>query len=413
MKYLLSCLIAISSLTSIAQTASRLQAYVNVGKDSTLYIYNDAHKGSFIVFDYNPANESYYWSFLPTVSSGEFGDRPGLVDFDTAYLYYNSGALGGKNYHVFDSDNNITETVWQVYDSVKGWVNKNKVSRLYNSDRLCYEATNLFWAIGTATWEVSEKWIWTYSDSTLHSFTDMVEEIFAGHPPTLDTFDQYNYQYNSKGQITITNSFHPHEEYKYHYNNNGLVDTIKLIYLTPGWVDTALNIINIYNINKFIVQYDTNVSLYSRLLYSYRDSNFYDSRNNLTGVKEYIDSTGPTLLNTYTATYNSYDQPLIYTTNGAPTVRYYYETYVTATPTPYVIQIYPNPVKDELQIRHTELPHATFVLTDITGKLVATQQLSGGNGIERMNVHALPPGVYVYCIISNEVTIARGKVVKE
>jgi hypothetical protein len=73
------------------------------------------------------------------------------------------------------------------------------------------------------------------------------------------------------------------------------------------------------------------------------------------------------------------------------------------------LQLYPNPVKDELIIDKGQLRIDKVEITDLTGKTVINCQLSAVNSI---NVSALPQGIYLVKIETNEGIVTK-KFVKE
>jgi Secretion system C-terminal sorting domain/NHL repeat len=79
------------------------------------------------------------------------------------------------------------------------------------------------------------------------------------------------------------------------------------------------------------------------------------------------------------------------------------------------VNIYPNPTKNELTIEYN-LPakeDATIQITDITGRLVITKNLSSNHQKEIIGIGGLSPGVYLYRVVQGGNTIAAGRVVKE
>ncbi len=74
-----------------------------------------------------------------------------------------------------------------------------------------------------------------------------------------------------------------------------------------------------------------------------------------------------------------------------------------------VMKLFPNPASNYLQLTFTvEQPMSTFILSDITGKIVQTQQISGNTA--QVDVSQLPKGIYVYSLQVNDQPIQEGKI---
>lgn len=77
-----------------------------------------------------------------------------------------------------------------------------------------------------------------------------------------------------------------------------------------------------------------------------------------------------------------------------------------------VINVYPNPVTDEILIDMNDLPHScTFELLDAQGKLIQQTVLNRLNN--RVNLSELNRGMYLYRIASDNRQIKTGKIIKD
>lgn len=64
-----------------------------------------------------------------------------------------------------------------------------------------------------------------------------------------------------------------------------------------------------------------------------------------------------------------------------------------------VLKTYPNPAKDVLHI--SDLPtEVAYTVTDMTGKIILT-----GNTMESIDISSLTPGMYVLCLMENEISL--------
>jgi hypothetical protein len=70
--------------------------------------------------------------------------------------------------------------------------------------------------------------------------------------------------------------------------------------------------------------------------------------------------------------------------------------------------IYPNPVIDRVHI--TAPQHATFQLTDVSGRVLLEQDISGNTTVD---MRRLNTGLYFYCLTSGGACIATGKLTKQ
>ncbi len=79
-----------------------------------------------------------------------------------------------------------------------------------------------------------------------------------------------------------------------------------------------------------------------------------------------------------------------------------------------LITVFPNPIRESLRIRTAHPLHgdARLTLSDLSGRPVFSTPLLPAAETE-VSTAALPPGIYLYSVISSGAVIARGKVVKQ
>jgi hypothetical protein len=71
-----------------------------------------------------------------------------------------------------------------------------------------------------------------------------------------------------------------------------------------------------------------------------------------------------------------------------------------------LVQVYPNPANDVFAVRTGSEKSMVFTLTDITGKIVSTQMVTGSALI---NTASLPEGIYIYSLASDGNKVSTGK----
>ncbi|MCL1868018.1 MAG: T9SS type A sorting domain-containing protein [Paludibacter sp.] len=191
-----------------------------------------------------------------------------------------------------------------------------------------------------------------------------------------------------------------------------------------------------YNTKKLIITGDFNDYLIGSTCYSYTDSpykNFIDDASNYSGITKNLTNVG----------YAYYGAPLIenfiisnelfsnYISNSASqetsVLQSIYDYYNTtsdhlpvsawfdfsnsaATDNVYsasnnLLNIFPNPVKNELQIENSQFENLQFEIIDLSGRQIINGNLSNTKSV---NVSALPSGIYILKIGS-----LHGKFVKE
>ncbi len=93
--------------------------------------------------------------------------------------------------------------------------------------------------------------------------------------------------------------------------------------------------------------------------------------------------------------------PAIYTTATAANKLFY--------------SVSPNPATDQLRISYQKADGATesFILSDITGRVVARSALNGNSGVSKADIHNLPSGVYLYRIMNGKTVKQSGKISKQ
>ena len=85
----------------------------------------------------------------------------------------------------------------------------------------------------------------------------------------------------------------------------------------------------------------------------------------------------------------------------------------STTPATSDIQVFPNPVEDNLTVSIPALPKGTiiFQLVDVNGRIMLSQALT--SDYSTINLSSLPNGIYQYQILHNGVSLKSDKVVKQ
>ena len=78
------------------------------------------------------------------------------------------------------------------------------------------------------------------------------------------------------------------------------------------------------------------------------------------------------------------------------------------------VKVFPNPVADKLefQLSMEKSQNCALEIISILGKVVYNEKIYGVNNSYSINVSTLPKGIYL-CIISNGVTVATAKFIKQ
>lgn len=79
------------------------------------------------------------------------------------------------------------------------------------------------------------------------------------------------------------------------------------------------------------------------------------------------------------------------------------------------VKVYPNPTQNEITIAYTfaNSGDGTLHVMDITGRVVASKNLSNQKQEEEINIGGLSNGLYLYKVVQNGILISAGKLVKE
>ena len=72
--------------------------------------------------------------------------------------------------------------------------------------------------------------------------------------------------------------------------------------------------------------------------------------------------------------------------------------------------VYPNPCNDKLTISSTESLNYTFEITDVTSKVILSQQRINSNTID---VSSLEKGIYFLKVLDGNILLATKKIIKE
>ncbi len=79
------------------------------------------------------------------------------------------------------------------------------------------------------------------------------------------------------------------------------------------------------------------------------------------------------------------------------------------------VKVFPNPVTDVLKLAfNTERVYnsSEIQITDLSGRVVYTENVETKEGLIAINIESLPAGVYVCNLVADGVSIARDKVIK-
>jgi sugar lactone lactonase YvrE len=103
---------------------------------------------------------------------------------------------------------------------------------------------------------------------------------------------------------------------------------------------------------------------------------------------------------------------------GTNTIRKVYDPKLAVsqqTALPEKIIVYPNPAQNELTIAYSFSHNmdAVFHMTDITGRVVATRNLSSREHEATINIRSLSPGLYLYKVMRDGRHITSGNIIKE
>ena len=74
------------------------------------------------------------------------------------------------------------------------------------------------------------------------------------------------------------------------------------------------------------------------------------------------------------------------------------------------VEVYPNPLRDELKIKTNNNDQLEIILYDILSKKILQQTFTGSASF---NTEQLLPGTYIFEIKKNEGVVQRGKIVRE
>lgn len=77
------------------------------------------------------------------------------------------------------------------------------------------------------------------------------------------------------------------------------------------------------------------------------------------------------------------------------------------------IQVYPNPVNGVFYLKYKQLTDPLIILYDIAGRKVAQQKIQLLTGIETIDIHQLPKGIYFYKVFDKGEQKVSGKILKE
>jgi len=294
-------------------------------------------------------------------------DQKGNLTTDQFYSYLSgSFSPSHKSEYTYTEFDKISKNIYYDSDGAGGWSPVYKLDYFYDSNRNDTTELTSTWNIDILNWDNS-----SVKNSTNYTYTQ--NGIVTGKVSTYYFFD------TSINLWTILNK----TEYVYDNNGNETAESsYHWDYLTNSLVGDT----------KFEFQYDYNYSL-NDVLYS----DFFKLLDIQYGNK----------LGSYK----------IYTSSGSDwiengNVNLYYSAVEIRTATKNVlsekINIYPNPFISTFQLKGIEGSY-TLSLMNVSGKVMLTKQATGN---ENISVSALPKGLYIFKVISNDRTFT-GKIAKE
>ncbi|MBS1525535.1 MAG: T9SS type A sorting domain-containing protein [Bacteroidetes bacterium] len=78
-----------------------------------------------------------------------------------------------------------------------------------------------------------------------------------------------------------------------------------------------------------------------------------------------------------------------------------------------VVKVYPNPALNKVTVSYHFTSDGVVQIMDITGHLVATNNLSAAKQEEVIDVSGFSPGMYLYRVMQNDLPISSGRIIKE
>jgi len=75
------------------------------------------------------------------------------------------------------------------------------------------------------------------------------------------------------------------------------------------------------------------------------------------------------------------------------------------------IMVFPNPAKEQLIIKAGQIPEVSFMLYDMSGKLLFSVPVSNGYNNVNLTIRNIGPGIYFYELVSGDIKPKRSKII--
>ncbi len=340
-----------------------------------------------IIYDYNTSTSTWNYSRKHTMPQY---DTNGNVLEQYTYLYNNSQNVWeafSRNYYTYDTNGKLTMITKERYQpGAQNWESSSKIIYSYDSNSgLNTKLLMMLWNSSTNSFVNDYKTTFTYNAN--NDVTLVVEYEYNTSSQWEEEY-KTEYEYDSNTQNLLSFAFY-YKTFNNWYGENKAV----MVYDTYGNAET----INIYDFDSSTNDWYSYPSTVGQTTYN----NNYNEDDLI--VQSFFEGLFPFLFN------HQLEELLIsdYDSNTStltPEGRYnYYYTGMNISGVDNKllsknIKVYPNPVKDFINIQGTEkLTDYKIIVYDMQGKQIMVRK-----GLKKINIQLLPTGKYIYKIVAKE-----------
>ena len=348
--------------------------------------------------------------------------------------------------YMYEGNNIVSQETSYKWDKVDlKWEQTFKTNSTYNSDGLLIKKDVIPWDTINGNWKLVEySEVFTYNDNK-----KIIEHAtYFIDLENTELYEKYEFEYDENGKLKTkiwssgsyefmnrsnyiysnnkltemivefksdaNSEFYNNKKFVFNYNENGLLINEEEFYtedqglnwkginITERSYDEYDNLIEV--IYKSIDIYTLEVTVRNKEVKTF-DNNY--SYNDLILPSDYIGGDLKSMFSHQLLEDKRLNSGLIAEEN-----KIFYYSLQTVSSNANVssnnIEVYPNPSSENIMVSVVGNESFIFTLSDLQGKTVLTQQISG---LQKINICALKTGAYLYTIANNETSLS-GKLIK-
>jgi hypothetical protein len=309
---------------------------------------------------------------------------------------------GSNNQFTYNTEGGITEVVVQYFD--KGaWINSHKLIFTYDNSKRRTEEVYHVW--NESDWDIEDRALYIYTGTQALPGTIVIQDWENNAYVNSDRYIDIVW-HNAEEVASFISQEWVNNAWENVFKSNTTFDDLGgSVTVTQEWVNNTW--VNDGRTSTTNDEHGNQVAFKSEDWSNNAWAFTYESEYNLTyneegdlteRVRRYRYNHDEIWRNEYKEVYSNF---------------FRVTTSLSGVKAKMAVNVYPNPISDALYIEANIAESTQLQLTDITGKVVFTRTLVSGNAdAQRVNLSALPAGMYVLSLRNNK-TSHTSKILKQ